>query len=68
MLEGAQGRTPGRAVKEAVRVGYALLLVLLDDINRALHSPQAEQLTNPLVMAAQNTYVYQPEREEDPYA
>ncbi|RPD56836.1 hypothetical protein L226DRAFT_574185 [Lentinus tigrinus ALCF2SS1-7] len=41
---------------------------LLDELLRKQFGAQAEQLTNPLVMAAQNTYVYQPEREEDPYA
>ncbi|KAI0739642.1 hypothetical protein C8Q80DRAFT_1199898 [Daedaleopsis nitida] len=40
---------------------------LLDELLRRQFGQQAEQLTNPLVMATQNTYVYQPEREEDPY-
>ncbi|EJF60853.1 hypothetical protein BD309DRAFT_207433 [Dichomitus squalens] len=41
---------------------------LLDELLKRQFGTQAEQLTNPLVMAPQNTYVYVPEREEEPFA
>ncbi|KAH9939633.1 uncharacterized protein BXZ73DRAFT_43613 [Epithele typhae] len=41
---------------------------LLDSLLKKQFGSQAEQLANPLVMAAQNTYVYNPGPEEDPYA
>ncbi|PIL32560.1 transcription factor [Ganoderma sinense ZZ0214-1] len=41
---------------------------LLDELLKKQFGPQAEQLTNPLVMAPQNTYVYTAEREEEPFA
>ncbi|KAI0776950.1 hypothetical protein BD413DRAFT_524076 [Trametes elegans] len=38
---------------------------LLDELLRRQFGPQAEQLTNPLVMTAQNTYVHHPPEGED---